>query len=328
MRCFATIGPILAVCLPVCLAVAYPAAGASPATPFPARVLASVVTVLPDRDRTPPRPSAGALRGEERSGSGVVLRPGGYIATAAHVLAGARAVSVRLADGRELPATIKGRDAATDLALLQVAEELPPLAMGPEPGLGAPVCGVGNPFGVGLSVSCGVVSAVRRSGMGFNPIEDFVQTDAVLNPGTSGGALVDRDGRLVGLVSAIFTRKSDANIGVNFAVSTALLTRVVDDLLAHGRVAPARAGIRFARLSARQRRRLAGLRVAGLTPGGAAEKAGLRIGDLVTEIAGRAVRKPSDAAAAVYLHRPGDRIRVRYLRDGKRGTVMFVLTNR
>ena len=299
------------------LATMAPAGARAGTKPFPAGVLASVVTVLPVRPgATGPARADPGLRGKERSGSGVVLRPGGYIATAAHVLDGAQSVSVRLHDGREIPATIKARDAATDLALLQVDEDLPVLPLGPAPALGAPVCGVGNPFGVGLSVSCGVVSALRRSGMGFNPIEDFVQTDAVLNPGTSGGALVDREGHLVGLVSGIFTRRSDANIGVNFAVSTDLLVRVVDDLMEFGRVIPGRADLRLSVLSAAERRRHAGLRITGMTEGGVAEKAGLRAGDLVTAIDGRALRKRSDARTAIFLHRPGDTVAVTVLRDG------------
>ena len=308
------------------LVLAPPVGARGETAPFPAGVLASVVTVLPARSGAarPVRPDAG-LRGEERSGSGVVLRPGGYIATAAHVLDGAQSASVRLHDGREIPATIKARDAATDLALLQVAEDLPPLALGPVPALGAPVCGVGNPFGVGLSVSCGVVSALRRSGMGFNPIEDFVQTDAVLNPGTSGGALVDREGRLVGLVSAIFTRQSDANIGVNFAVSTDLLVRVVDDLMQFGRVIPGRAGFRLSVLAAAERRRLVGLRITGLTAGDAAERAGLQAGDLITAIAGRALRKRSDVRTAIYLHRPGDKVQVAAMREGRRRVFTMTL---
>jgi len=307
--------------------LALPLGARAEIAPFPAGVLASVVTVLPVRPRGAPavRPEA-ALRGEERSGSGVVLRQGGYIATAAHVLDGAQSVSVRLHDGREMPATIKARDTATDLALLQVDEDLPPLALGPAPALGAPVCGIGNPFGVGLSVSCGVVSALRRSGMGFNSIEDFVQTDAVLNPGTSGGALVDRAGRLVGLVSAIFTRRSDANIGVNFAVSTDLLVRVVDDLLKFGRVVTGRAEFRLSLLPAAERRRHAGLRITGLTAGGAAERSGLRSGDLVTAIAGRKLRKRSDVRTAIFLHRPGDKVRVAAVRQGR--SRVFTLTLR
>src|SRR5690606_40595555 len=132
-------------------------------------------------------------------------------------------ISVRLPDGHHVPAEVVGRDAATDLALLRVEAELPPLPLAPDPALGAPVCAVGNQFGLDLSVTCGVVSALHRAGTGFNPVEDFVQTDAVVNPGASGGALVDGEGRLVGLLSAIFTMESDANIGVNFAASAALV---------------------------------------------------------------------------------------------------------
>lgn len=292
---------------------------------FQSDVLRSVVTVLPVRAGDEPAGASGDLRSQERSGSGVVIRKDGYIATSAHVLSGARQVFVRLRDGRELPAEIAGKDLATDLALLRVDEPLPALAFGPEPALGARVCGVGNPFGVGLSVTCGVVSALHRTGMGFNPIEDFIQTDTVLNPGSSGGALVDTEGRLVGLVSAIFTRRSDANIGVNFAVSTALLNRVMEDLLTHGRVIWSEPGIRLARLSRAERRGPAGLRVVAVTADGAAAEAGLREGDIVTTIAGRPVRKRSDARTAIQLHRPGDTFEVTILRDGRRGFVSLTL---
>ena len=293
-----------------------PLAGAVAHEPaFPLSVLKSVVTVLPERTQ-PMRSTPGDLRSQERSGSGVAVRPGGYIATNAHVVAGARVVLVRLADGRELSAEIVGQDRATDLALLRIAEDLPVLPSGPEPALGAPVCGVGNPFGVGMSVTCGVVSAVRRSGMGFNPIEDFIQTDAVLNPGSSGGALVDLQGRLVGLVSAIFTRRSDANIGVNFAASAVLLDRVLEDLSAHGRVVRGQIGWRLAPLPRAERETTVGLRVVSLAPGGPAERAGLQEGDVATEIAGRRVRKVSEATTAVQLHRPGDTLAVTILRDG------------
>jgi S1-C subfamily serine protease len=294
---------------------------AGPAAAFDPAVLQSVVTVLQVRDRDAPRGPAGDIRAEERSGSGVVIRPGGYVATNFHVIAAARAVSVRLADGRELPAEVVGRDDATDIALLKVAEALPPLKMGREPPLGAPVCSVSDPFGVGLSVTCGVVSAVRRTGMGFNRIEDFIQTDAVLNPGSSGGALVDGTGALVGLVAAIFTRSADANIGVNFAISAALLTRVADDLIAHGRVIESDVRLSLAPLPPSERRKQAGLRVGPVTTGDAEVRAGLEPGDIVTAIAGRAMRKPGDALTALYLQRPGDRVPVAIRRGGQEKTL-------
>ena len=286
---------------------------------FDPSILRSVVTVFPVRE--PGAARTGENRAEERSGSGVAVRPGGYVATNYHVVLKARKVYVRLADGRELPAEVVAGDETTDIALLKVPEELPPAAMGKEPPLGARICTVSDPFGVGLSVTCGVVSAVRRTGMGFNMIEDFIQTDAVLNPGSSGGALVDGSGALVGLIAAIFTRTEDANIGINFAISTALLNRVVDDLVAYGEVRPAYAGFRLTHLPRAERRTLAGLRIAAVESGDAADQAGFRPGDVITDIGGRAIRSRSDALTAIYLHRPGDRVPVTIVRDGQRLTL-------
>ena len=282
---------------------------AGPAAAFPAEVLQSVVSVLPDW------PSDGPLP-ERPEGSGTVVLPGGYIATNLHVLGRATAVNVRLHDGRVLPAEIVGGDPPTDIALLKIALDLPLLVPGPEPAFGDRVCALGNPFGLGLSLSCGVVSAIRRTGTGFNPIEDFIQTDAAVNPGGSGGALLDGEGRLIGLVSAIFTKRSDANIGVNFAASRALLMRVVEDLAAHGRVIRGASGLRVSDLDDAARGAIAGARVARAS--GAAATAGLIFGDIITAIAGRAIRRASDVASALQLHRPGDAIAIAFSRDGER----------
>ncbi len=143
----------------------------------------------------------------------------------------------------------------------------------------------------------------------------------MLNPGSSGGALVDGSGALVGLIAAIFTRTEDANIGINFAISTALLNRVVDDLVAYGEVRPAYAGFRLTHLPRAERRTLAGLRIAAVESGDAAEQAGFRPGDVITDIGGRAIRSRSDALTAIYLHRPGDRVPVTIVRDGQRLTL-------
>lgn len=288
---------------------------------FRQSVLQSVVTVLPVRDPAVRPSTSGDIRAEERSGSGVVIRSGGYIATNHHVVLLAERVFVRLSDGREIPADVVGSDDSTDVALLKVDENLPSLPLGGEPSVGAPVCTASDPFGVGLSVTCGVVSAVRRSGMGFNRVEDFIQTDAVLNPGSSGGALVDGEGALVGLVAAIFTRSADANIGINFAISTALVMRVVDDLIAHGAVVSTGVGLRLAPLPRPLRSSLTGLRVTAVEEGDPAEGAGLRPGDVITAIAGRTMRKRSDALTAIFLQHPGDRIELAFVRDGKPGAV-------
>jgi S1-C subfamily serine protease len=161
-----------------------------------------------------------------------------------------------------------------------------------------------------------VVSAVRRSGTGFNLIEDFIQTDATVNPGGSGGALIDAEGRLVGLVSAIFTKESDADIGVNFAASMVLVLRVIEDLKAHGRVERGALGIEINDLSLDERAQGGGARISEVRPDGPAARAGLRVGDIVTEVAGRRIAKVSDVVAAVQLHRIGDRLEVVARRDG------------
>ena len=289
-------------------------------TAFKPSSLRSVVTVLPIRDAAARQAMRGEGRLEERSGSGVVIRAGGYIATTPHVVLRAARLFVRLSDGRELPAEVVGSDDSTDVALLRVAEDLPPLPVGGEPPLGAGICTVSDPFGVGLTVTCGVVSAVRRSGMGFNPVEDFIQTDAVLNPGSSGGALVDGKGRLVGLVAAIFTRSADANIGINFAISMPLVMRVVDDLIAHGEVKSTGVGLRLAPLPRPLRRTQTGLRLMAVEEDDPADRAGLRPGDVITAIAGRPMRKRSDAVTAMFLQHPGDRVEVEFIRDGTPGT--------
>ncbi len=232
---------------------------------------------------------------------------------------------MRLADGYVLPAEIVGRDPLTDLALLKVAQDLAVPPLGPEPALAAPVCVVGNQFGLGLSVTCGVVSALHRTGVGFNPIEDFIQTDAAANPGSSGGALFDGDGRLVGVVSAIFTKDADANIGVNFAASIPLVMRVVEDLIAHGRVVRGRPGLRVADLPEADRQRMVGAVIVRIAPGGSADAAGLKPGDVITRIGDRPIRRASDVTSAVHMYRVGERFDVAVLREGRRRTLAMQL---
>jgi S1-C subfamily serine protease len=287
-----------------------------PARAFEAGVLDSVVRVLPLWPGHRLGGTPGTPPGSAPEGTAVAVLAGGYLATALHVVDQATEITVRLGDGRQVPAELVAGDAASDVALLRIAADLPVLPAAPEPPLGAPVCAVGNQFGLGLSVTCGVVSATRRSGVGFNPIEDFIQTDASVNPGSSGGALVDERGRLVGMLSAIFTKESDADIGVNFAISTALLMRVVADLAAHGRVLRPLSGFRVADLEGDELSARAGARVIAVRPGGAAETAGLAPGDVVVAIAGRRIEKASAVSAAVALHRPGDRLAVELLREG------------
>ncbi len=191
----------------------------------------SVVSVLPTWPGYE-KPGFGAPPGTAPEGSGVAVREAGLIVTAAHVVAQATSVQVRDHAGETHDAEIVAVDGAADLALLRVAAAIEPIGIADEqPEYGAHVCIVSNAFGLGLSITCGIVSANRRSGIGFNSVEDFIQTDAAANPGTSGGALVDGHGRLVGLVTGIFTMESDANAGVNFATSIRLLNVRIDRML-------------------------------------------------------------------------------------------------
>lgn len=277
-------------------------------------VLDSVVSVLPDWPGFA-RSSQNQGGHDVPEGSGVVIAPDGYIATALHVVERATGVRVRLSDGRVLSARVVGGDPATDIAVLKVEEDLPVIAFGAEPALGSPVCAIGNAFGLDLSLTCGVVSALHRSGTGFNPIEDFVQTDAAVNPGTSGGALVDGEGRLVGMISAIFTLQSDGDIGVNFAVSTPLLMRVAEDLMELGRVKRVFSGLIVESLPDALRKTLVGVRIRAVRPNSPASKAGVQAGDLLLAVGKRSVRRPSDVSSAFGLHKPGDRVMLHLKRE-------------
>ncbi len=289
--------------------------GPQRAQAMPPEVLDSVVSVLPD---WPGFARSGQNQGghDVPEGSGVVIAADGYIATALHVVERATGVRVRLSDGRVLPARVVGGDPATDIAVLKVDADLPVIDFGAEPALGSPVCAIGNAFGLDLSLTCGVVSALHRSGTGFNPIEDFVQTDAAVNPGTSGGALVDGEGRLVGMISAIFTLQSDGDIGVNFAVSTPLLRRVAKDLMEAGRVRRVFSGLIVESLPDALRKTLVGVRVRAVRPNSPASKAGIKAGDLLLTVGKRPVRRPSDVSSAFGLKKPGDRVMLRLQREG------------
>ncbi|MEM6678565.1 MAG: trypsin-like peptidase domain-containing protein [Pseudomonadota bacterium] len=274
-----------------------------PAASLPEETLARVVSVLPVWPNAPQ--GGGARPGRAPEGSGVVLGPDGIIATALHVVDPAERIDVRLSDGRVLPARLIAEDTATDIALLKVDTALAAFETAPPPGLAGPVCAIGNAYGLGLSVSCGVVSALAVSDAGFNAVEDFVQTDAASNPGMSGGALVDADGRLVGMMSAIFASDGDGDIGVNFAVSAALLERVTAALLADGEVVYPSPGWRLSRLPRARLRETAGALVAALAPEGPADRAGILPGDVVTAIGARRIQKPRDAIAAIAILPPG-----------------------
>jgi len=300
--------------------------GSGSAEPFSPDILKSVVSVLPEWPGFGSGPDSNGRRPKNPEGSAVAIFAGGFLATNVHVIGAAKKIKIRLKDGRLLAATIIGRDPRTDIALIKAPIDLPVPVFGPAPGLGGRVCAIGNQFGLGLSVTCGVVSALHRTGTGFNVIEDFIQTDAVVNPGGSGGALVDGDGRLIGLVSAIFTKDSDANIGVNFASSLDLVLRVAGDLKKHGRVIYGKSGVVVRALTERERATLSGAMVVRVTPNGAGAEAGLRTDDLIVAIDKREIFKVSDIPSTIHMTRPGQSLVVEFVRDGERQKTTLVLS--
>ncbi|MEX0503806.1 S1C family serine protease [Alphaproteobacteria bacterium LSUCC0719] len=180
------------------------------------------------------RPGFGAPPGTAPAGTGFYFGTGApdhYILTAAHVVARAVRVETVDSDGGRHEAEIVAIDGARDLAVLRSSLAGQPIVLRrEEPEVGLHACAIGNSFGLGLSFSCGVVSAVHRRDVGFNAIEDFVQTDAAVNPGASGGALVDPQGRLIGLIDGIFTKEADIDAGVNFAVSVPMILESLDEI--------------------------------------------------------------------------------------------------
>ena len=295
---------------------------AKPAVALPEETLRSVVSVLPV---WPGRAQGGAggPPGVAPEGSGVVLRPG-LVATAWHVVEPAKRIDIRLWDGRILPARLIAEDVASDIAILGVNAQagLVPIEIAPPPGLAEPVCAVGNAFGLGLSVTCGVVSALNISNAGFNPVEDFVMTDAAANPGVSGGALVDMEGRLVGMMSAIFASEGETNIGVNFAVSTDLLLRVVDALSSDGEVWYPSAGWRLEFARRNQAATVSAPVVSNVSDGSPAAFAGILAGDRILIIGPRRIRTPRDAISALaVIPDTVDSVDVTVQRDGRQRVV-------
>lgn len=272
---------------------------------IPESALRSVVSVLPV---WPNRPQAGgnSRRNGAPEGSGVVVGPDGLIATAWHVIEPATRINVRLFDGRIMPAEQVAHDAESDIALLKVDADLSPFSFAPQPALSSSVCAIGNAYGLDLSVTCGVVSAIGVANAGFNAVEDFIQTDAAANPGSSGGALVNDQGALVGMVSAIFASGADTNVGINFAVSSRLLRRVIDDLLDDGRVSYVQPDWQVAPLRGPIAAQFAGVLVLDVISGGVAEEAGIEAGDIVTAVNGRAIRKAADLRAELSVLQKGE----------------------
>jgi serine protease DegQ len=239
-------------------------------------------------------------------GSGVIVAPEGYVLTNHHVIEGATDIQVQLADGREASARLVGSDAETDIAVLKMdLPDLPVMTLGNVRALqvGDAVLAIGNPFGVGQTVTAGIVSALDRQTRDSSPLQNFVQTDAAINPGNSGGALVDIEGRLVGINTAIFTRSGGSN-GIGFAVPVDTARGVMEQLVTSGRVQRGWIGVEPRELSAELAESLnlpvkAGVLITGVLQNGPAAQGGLRPGDVVLKVGETPVRTPTELLTAV-----------------------------
>ena len=267
-----------------------------------------------------------SVRSELFSGSGVVIADSGFIVTNFHVVSGARLIDVIFADGRSFPATVVGVDQRTDLALLKVdARGLAFLhfAASGSVAVGDVVLAAGHPFGLPTTVTMGIISAKGRAmnwRSGGNTAGGFLQTDAVVNPGNSGGALVDLHGRLVGITAAIATPTGEY-AGYSFAIPAGIVQQTLSDLMRYGKVLHGDLGVAVSNMDIGQAHRLGfsqptGLYVDSLKALGPAEKAGLRPGDVITRIDDYAVETPARLYELIARHKAGERISLSYAREG------------
>ncbi len=272
-------------------------------------------------------------RVEQSLGSGVVVDgKNGYIITNHHVIEGADEISVNLHDGRTLKAGLVGSDPETDIAVLKVDNgELAALPMSNSDQLrvGDFVVAIGNPFGLGQTVTSGIVSALGRSGLGIEGYEDFIQTDASINPGNSGGALVNLKGELIGVNTAILS-KSGGNVGIGFAIPINMAREIMQQLIEHGAVQRGSMGAQAQDLTPELAAAFdielhQGAVVTQVSSGSPAEKAGMKIGDVITHINDRPIKDAADVRNRIGLLRIGERVEMRILRNGKTKTLRAVI---
>ena len=256
-------------------------------------------------------------------GSGVIVSASGYVLTNHHVVEAADEIEVALADGKKLLAKVVGNDPETDLAVLRVnADNLPAITFGSAENLrvGDVVLAIGNPFGVGQTVTGGIVSALGRTGLGINTFENFIQTDAAINPGNSGGALTDASGNLIGINTAIFSR-SGGSMGIGFAIPVSTAKMVLDQIVKSGTVTRGWIGVEVQEITPpiAESFKLGSTRgalIAGVLRGGPADKAGVKPGDVLVEVEGRPVADPTSMLNLIAALPPGKPATVKVKRSG------------
>ena len=259
-------------------------------------------------------------------GSGVIVDAArGLILTNHHVIEGADQIVVTLSDGRSTSARLVGSDPESDVAVLTIRlADLPAIALGNSESLqiGDPVLAIGNPFGVGQTVTSGIVSALGRQELGINTFENFIQTDAAINPGNSGGALVDAAGRLIGINTAIYSQ-SGGSLGIGFAIPSALAVQIAQDIVQHGSVERGWLGVESQALNPELAKALGvsqdfGVVVTGVLNGSPAQRAGMEPGDIITAVNQQAVRSEAQLLAAIARLRPGKPAQIDVLHQRQR----------
>jgi Do/DeqQ family serine protease len=264
-------------------------------------------------------------------GSGVIVSPSGYILTNNHVVEGADDIEVVLNDGRMARAKIIGTDPESDLAVLKIElDKLPVIVLGDADSLqvGDQVLAIGNPFGVGQTVTSGIVSALGRSELGINTFENFIQTDAAINPGNSGGALVDTQGHLLGINTAIYSR-SGGSMGIGFAIPVTTAKMVLESIVTDGQVTRGWIGVEPNPLTPELAETFGtkatqGVVITGVLQNGPAATAGVRPGDVVVKVANQSIGSVPELLSAVAALKPGQAYALEVLRQNKSQTLSIV----
>ncbi len=278
---------------------------------------------IPDQQQMPKQ---APKRRQQSAGSGVIVNAqDGIVMTNAHVIGGADEVQVSLVDGRSFSAEVMGSDTELDIAILKIdAKNLSEVPLGNSNKLevGDFVVAIGNPFGLGQTVTTGVVSALGRSGLGIEGYENFIQTDASINPGNSGGALVSLDGELIGINTAIIA-PAGGNVGIGFAIPVNMAKASMEQIVAYGEVRRGQLGIGIQDISPELREAFdlengqQGVLVTAVSEGSSAEKSGLKVGDIIVAVDGRKTSSTGQLRSQIGIKQVGDSVKLKLIRDGK-----------
>jgi serine protease DegQ len=280
-------------------------------------------------DRLPPEEHQSSL------GSGVIVSPDGYILTNNHVIDSADEIEVVLADGRKAPAKVVGADPETDLAVIRVGlSQLPVMVLGRDDKarVGDVVLAIGNPFGVGQTVTMGIISAVGRNNLHINHFENFIQTDAAINFGNSGGALIDTNGNLLGINSAIYSQ-TGGSVGIGFAIPVSTARTVMESIIRHGQVIRGWVGIETQDITPELAESFGlpqrdGTIIAGVVRGGPADRAGVRPGDILVSVDGKRIKNTSEMLNLIAQLQPGARTSLSLVRKNRQATVQVTVGKR